>query len=165
MEHASNKTNGAKAYRRGSVEDSKVSTANANAFTFPDIVDSNSSKIFQQTNKLNQATSSTHSNKKKSSQKDPNYQSISHFTNGNGAPIGQHNLAFNYAKDKNNLSMLSSSTVDSKDMEIVIDSSSTSQRNLIPTTNPRNLIKANALQNAGIMPPGQVVSSHGFKVE
>lgn len=43
-------------------------------------------------------------------------------------------------------------------MEIIIDNTSTSQRNLIPTTNPRNANKANL--HSSILPPGQVTSTH-----
>ena len=92
---------------------------------------------------------------------------LSKNTKNNIIILGPPQLAFNYTKDKNNLSMLSSSTVDSKDMEIIIDNTSTN-RNLISTTNPRNG-KSNILTNSSslinnIAPPGQVVGTQGFKL-
>lgn len=78
--------------------------ANANAFTFPDIVENNSSKIFQQPNKLAQANSSSynsvgpknvlHSKKSvQSNQKEANYQSVNNFTSGNNSlSSGKHFL-------------------------------------------------------------------------
>ncbi len=77
-----------------------------------------------------------------------NYQS-NYISNNGNIMIGPPQLAFNYAKDKNNLSMLSSSTVDSKDMEIIVDTAS--NRNLISTQQPYRNNK-----HVSMVPPGQV---------
>lgn len=119
-------------------------------------------KIFQSSNKLPSAIGNQSKKKKDSNYQSSNYVSsnISNNTGLNGTIIGQPQLAYNYSKG-NNLSVLSSSTVDSKDMEIIMDPN-TNSRGLISTTNPRNT-KTNGLVSS-IVAPGQVMSNQGFKL-
>lgn len=117
-EHATNGNNNAivgsinkgtrrkNSYERSLDMESEIvpTAANANAFTFPDIVENNSSKIFEKSNKLAQANSSSYNNvgpknvlhsKKnvQSNQKEANYQNVNNFTNGNnGLSSGKHYL-------------------------------------------------------------------------
>lgn len=112
--------------------------------------------MFQSTNKLPTTSSQVPQPKQasKKAYKDANYQNTNYISsNGNGGfnsiSIGAPQLD---PKDKNNLSMLSSSTVDSKDLEIIVDAPP--NRNLISTQ-----YRVNKLGNQ-VAPPGQVFASH-----
>lgn len=107
-------------------------------------------------------------NKSKRNFKDHNYQQPNNFHVANGATYGNGTTATNmlapqnafFKDNKNNSSMLSSSTNDSN-MEIVIESNGT--KSLAPRHHGKNgvLTSNNALVNTNmIIPPGQVVPSY-----
>lgn len=89
-----------------------------------------------------------------------NYQNFNYISS-NGAGGLVSNLigpqSYFSTKDKNNISMLSSSTTDSNTMEVIIENNSNvNNRNLISTRKQNGVLNANnSLLN--IVPPGQVV--------
>ena len=148
-----------------------------NTFSYKSDFAEQANKIFHSTNKLpynlNNLNANNNSKALKKQQKDSNYQHISgNYISSNGSgglvttSIGPPQLAFNNIKDKNNLSILSSSTVDSKDMEVIFENTTTANnKNLISTMNPTrtNLNGKNPFVNS-IAPPGQVISNQGYKI-
>ncbi len=144
--------------------DTFLSNYSSNNYNYND-----TNKIFQKTNNIQKKMSTqkvarTHG-------KDPNYQLVNtNYISSNGTGGLQNNsiiphIAFNN-KDKNNVSMLSSSTNDSN-MEIILEN--------VPSITNKQLIKAgpranvannkyaslngnyNYLNNVATLPPGQIV--------
>ena len=98
---------------------------------------------------------------KEQQQKEQNYQNPNYISS-NGAGGLVSNLigpqAYFSTKDKNNVSMLSSSTTDSNAMEVIFENNSTANnKNLISTRKNSILNANNSLLN--IVPPGQVISN------
>lgn len=132
-------------------------------------------RVFQKSNKApavmpNSTINNNKANFKKS--KDLNYYSMNsgNYISGNGSgglvstSLGPQ-LALNQ-KDKNNLSMLSSSTNDSNNMEVIFENTpTTSNKQLITTPARINgkygvLTSNNSLTNPNIIiPPGQIISN------
>ena len=90
-----------------------------------------------------------------------NYQNPNYISsNGNGGLvttlIGPQ--AYFSTKDKNNVSMLSSSTTDSNTMEVIIENNSNANNKNLISTRKNGVLNANqSLLN--IVPPGQVISN------
>lgn len=91
-----------------------------------------------------------------------NYQNPNYISsNGNGGLVTNMvgPQAYFSAKDKNNVSMLSSSTTDSNTMEVIIENNSNINNKNLISTRKNGVLNANqSLLN--IVPPGQVVSNN-----
>ena len=132
-------------------------------------------RIFQMSNKAPQNRGGgvfNNKNNKSSSSKEAALNSMytmntGNFISGNGAGglvttnVGPQ-TGFNQSKDnKNNMSMLSSSTTDSNNIEVILEKvPSTNNKQLISTTTPKSINTKYDVYNSKIAPPGQVLNSY-----
>lgn len=124
--------------------------------------DEQNNKIFLKTNNAINGNSKSNSktvNNIKKQQKETNYQNPNYISsNGSGGLVSTliGPQAYFSTKDKNNISMLSSSTTDSNTMEVIFENNtSVNNKNLIQTRKNGVLNANNSLIN--IVPPGQVI--------
>ena len=134
-------------------------------------------RIFQMSNKAPQNRGGgggvfNNKNNKSSSSKEAALSNMytmntGNFISGNGAGglvttnVGPQ-TGFNQSKDnKNNMSMLSSSTTDSNNIEVILEKvPSTNNKQLISTTTPKSINTKYDVYNSKIAPPGQVLNSY-----
>lgn len=126
-------------------------------------------RIFQMSNKAPQNRGGFGVNNKNKS-KDANLYTMNtgNFISGNGAGglvttnVGPQS-GFNSKDNKNNMSMLSSSTTHSSDnnIEVILEKvPSTNNKQLISTTTPKNINTKYDVYNSKIAPPGQVLNNN-----
>ena len=111
---------------------------------------------------MNNSNNNTKGYKNAKQQKEANLYSMNtgNFISGNGAGgLVTTNVGPMSKDNKNNMSMLSSSTADSNNIEVILEKMpSTNNKQLISTTTPKNINSKYDVYNSKIAPPGQVLN-------